>query len=67
MRARVYVDGFNFYYGAVRSGRGKKWLDFRRFGERLIPSGSAFDELHYFTTRVTARDLRRVHPNALRE
>jgi len=55
MKARVYVDGFNFYYGAVRGRQGRKWLDFRKFGERIIPHGTEFDELHYFTTRVTAR------------
>jgi uncharacterized LabA/DUF88 family protein len=55
LRARVYVDGFNFYYGAVKGTVGRKWLDFRRFGERIIPAGAVFDELHYFTTRIAAR------------
>ena len=55
VRARVYVDGFNFYYGAVRGTQGRKWLDFRKFGERIIPGGAALDEVHYFTTRVSAR------------
>lgn len=55
MRARIYVDGFNFYYGAVRGTKGRKWLDFRKFGERIIPKQATFDELHYFTTRVSAR------------
>jgi uncharacterized LabA/DUF88 family protein len=55
MRARVYVDGFNFYYGAVRGAKNRKWLDFRKFSERIIPAAASLDEVHYFTTRVTAR------------
>lgn len=55
MVARVYVDGFNFYYGAVKGRRDRKWLDFRKFSERVIPSGAVLDEVHYFTTRVRAR------------
>jgi len=53
--ARVYVDGFNFYYGAVRGRTGRKWLDFRKFSERVIPASATLDEVHYFTTRISAR------------
>jgi uncharacterized LabA/DUF88 family protein len=55
VRARVYVDGFNFYYGAARGTKGRKWLDFKKFGERSVPGTAALDEVHYFTTRVSAR------------
>ena len=33
---RLYVDGFNLYYRAVR-GTPFKWLDLRKLGEALFP------------------------------
>jgi hypothetical protein len=49
-RAVVYVDGFNFYYGAVR-GSPYKWLDLERFFRLLLPN----DDIHavrYFTALI---------------
>lgn len=53
--ARVYVDGFNFYHGAIKRFRGRRWLNFWTFGARLIPEGTTLDEVHYFTTRIQSR------------
>jgi NYN domain len=53
IRAYVYIDGFNFYYGAVR-GTPYKWLDFNRMCELLLPR----DEIAcigYFTALVKPR------------
>jgi uncharacterized LabA/DUF88 family protein len=53
--ARVYVDGFNFYHGAIKHFRGRRWLNFWTFAERLIPANAVLDEVHYFTTRIHRR------------
>ncbi len=49
-RAIVYVDGFNFYYGAVR-GTPHKWLDMERCFTRLRP-GDDIQRIWYFTAPV---------------
>lgn len=53
LRLGFYVDGLNFYYGALRGGP-NKWLDLQLYAQFLFPH----DELvvvHYFTARVKAR------------
>ena len=37
MRTYIYIDGFNFYYGAVK-GTPFKWLDFRAFFTCILKS-----------------------------
>lgn len=56
MRANVYVDGFNLYYGALKGqGAGYKWLDLDALlGKHLIP-GNPVNRIRYFTARVSAR------------
>src|SRR4051794_31268906 len=54
MKANVYIDGFNLYYGALRDHPASKWLDVAAWadGHLLLPS----HELHrirYFTARVS--------------
>ncbi len=55
MKANVYVDGFNLYYGALKNrGPGRKWLDLHALCQRLLPN----DQIHrirYFTALVSAR------------
>lgn len=50
-RTIVYVDGFNFYYGAVR-GTPWKWLDPAALFQKLIGSQNALVKVKYFTARV---------------
>ena len=52
-RTVVYIDGFNFYYGAVK-GTQYKWLDFEALCQRLLPRDQVV-KIRYFTARVTAR------------
>ena len=52
MRARVYVAGFNLYYGAVRGTR-CKWLDPVRLTALLLPKRFTIKRLRYFTARVS--------------
>ena len=54
MRARVYVDGFNLYYGALR-GTPFKWLNPFRLTASLLPRNWAIDRLRYFTARVLGK------------
>lgn len=49
----VYVDGFNFYYGAVK-GTPYKWLDLEALCRRLLPRDNIV-KIRYFTARVSAR------------
>ena len=49
----VYIDGFNFYYGAVR-GTPYKWLDFEALCQGMLPRDQLI-KIRYFTSRVSAR------------
>jgi len=49
----VYVDGFNFYYGAVK-GTQYKWADFEKLTGRLIPNDQV-SKIRYFTAPVKSR------------
>lgn len=50
----VYVDGFNFYYGALRDHPELKWLDYRKLAERLL-RGHDIQTVKYFTSHVQDR------------
>lgn len=52
-RAIVYVDGFNFYYGALK-GTAFKWLDHRTLASALL-RGHRITRVKYFTARVQDR------------
>lgn len=53
MRTRVYVDGFNFYYGCVK-GTQFRWLNFEELFRRLLPPNDV-QAVKYFTARLEAR------------
>lgn len=53
LRAAVYVDGYNLYYGIRDTGL--KWLDLVALGRRLMPSAD-IERVVYCTARVTASD-----------
>jgi hypothetical protein len=50
-RTIVYVDGFNFYYGAVR-GTPWKWLDPSVLFRHLLGPQNRLVKVKYFTARV---------------
>ena len=50
MKTNVYIDGFNFYYGAVRSTT-LKWLDFSELCQRLLPTHTV-NRIRYFTANA---------------
>lgn len=62
MRAGVYVDGFNLYYGARamcgRSTPGWRWLDIKKLSQHLISiaapwPGAAVQRVVYCTARIS--------------
>ena len=53
-RTIVYVDGFNFYYGALKGNPDLKWLDYRELAVRLL-RGHHVEAVKYFTARVQDR------------
>ena len=50
-RSIVYIDGFNFYYGAVRGTR-YKWLNLESVFRRLRPDDD-LQAIYYFTALVS--------------
>src|SRR5204863_4117249 len=46
----VYIDGLNFYYGAVK-GTPYKWVDFEALARALVPRDS-IGLIRYFTAPV---------------
>ena len=53
MRARVYIDGFNLYYGCLKA-TSYRWLDLATFCQRMLPRDE-IEAIKYFTARVQAR------------
>ncbi len=51
VRTAIYVDGFNFYYGAVK-GTPFKWLDLKRLCELILKPEQRIVSLVYCTARV---------------
>lgn len=54
MRARVYVDGFNLYYRALRDTP-YKWLNLLALSRHLLDPADTIDVVRYFTARVSSR------------
>jgi NYN domain len=56
MRANVYVDGFNLYYGALKDkGSGYKWLDLDMLCNKYLIPSNPVNRIRYFTARISAR------------
>lgn len=54
MRINLYVDGFNFYYRALKGNLGAKWLDLAKLASHLFPLHETV-RIRYFTARVRPR------------
>lgn len=54
MRTSVYIDGFNLYYGSLKS-TSYKWLDVGKLAQIILPQNQIV-EIHYYTARVSKRD-----------
>lgn len=53
MDTHVYIDGFNLYYGLLKS-KPNKWLDLEKFSDQLLPKNTV-KKIYYFTAKVDAR------------
>jgi hypothetical protein len=53
LTTNVYIDGFNFYYGALRGTR-YKWLNPEALCRLLLPRNT-IAQIRYFTALVSAR------------
>ncbi len=53
MATVVYIDGFNFYYGAVKDTP-HKWLDYEALSQRLLPRDE-IAKIRYFKARISER------------
>jgi uncharacterized LabA/DUF88 family protein len=51
----VYIDGFNLYFGALKSRPDLKWLNLRAFAEQLYPD-CEIGNVYYFTAEVLRQD-----------
>lgn len=51
MRANIYVDGFNLYYGSVRRYPRLKWLDIAQMCRILLPD-IEINRIRYFAARI---------------
>ncbi len=54
MRTYVYIDGFNFYYRAVKDTP-YKWLDFNTLFQHLLNPKNQIISLKYFTALVSGK------------
>jgi len=52
MRTYIYIDGFNFYYGAVKNTP-YKWLNFKCLFDLLLDSSHQISSINYYTAIVT--------------
>lgn len=52
MRTIVYIDGFNLYYGSLKSTP-YKWLDLWAYFQRTLPAQCNLVGIKYFTARVS--------------
>lgn len=53
MKTIVYIDGFNFYYGAVK-GTPFKWLNLHELCRVLLPKNEIV-QIKYFTAKIKGR------------
>lgn len=54
MRTIIYIDGFNFYYKAVKNTP-YKWLDFKSLFQKLLNPNNQILEIKYFTALVSGK------------
>lgn len=54
MRTYIYIDGFNFYYRAVK-GTPYKWINFKSLFEKLLSEQNEINKIKYFTALVSGK------------
>lgn len=51
MQAIAYIDGYNLYYGSLKSTP-NKWLNIQALAQALTPGGATLAKVRYFTAHV---------------
>lgn len=51
----VYIDGFNFYYGAARP-HGIRWVDLRSMSQRILGKRHFVEQVYLYTALLHLRD-----------
>ncbi len=54
MRTIIYIDGFNFYYRAVKNTP-YKWLNFKELFQKLLSPKNNIVKIKYFTALVSGK------------
>ena len=54
MRTYLYIDGFNFYYRAVK-GTAYKWINFKSLFQKLLLPENQIVKIKYFTALVSGK------------
>lgn len=54
MRTIIYIDGFNFYYRAVKNTP-YKWLNFKSLFQKLLSEKNQITQIKYFTALVSGK------------
>jgi uncharacterized LabA/DUF88 family protein len=54
MKTFVYIDGFNFYYGAVKD-TAYKWLNFKELLRLILDPKHNITSIKYFTAQVSGK------------
>lgn len=54
MRTYIYIDGFNFYYRAVK-GTTYKWINFKSLFQKLLLPENQIVKIKYFTALVSGK------------
>ncbi|MBN8508150.1 MAG: NYN domain-containing protein [Burkholderiales bacterium] len=54
MRTSIFIDGFNFYYAAVK-GTAHKWLDLRQVFATLLQAHHRITAINYYTAQVSGQ------------
>ncbi len=54
LHTAVYIDGFNFYYGAARP-HGLRWIDLRRMSQRILGPRHAVEAVFLYTAPLHDR------------
>lgn len=61
IRAAIYIDGFNFYYGCFKNKRivvphRYKWCNLKNLFEAILESHNEILNIHYFTAKLSPTD-----------
>lgn len=54
-RTYIYVDGFNLYYGVLKSTQ-YKWLDLKALFQKMLNSSHDICAIKYYTAKISTRD-----------